>query len=231
MIKQSFRIFIFLLLIPFLSSNSLFSQFLQHDWTQSYSTHETARVLNKEEFALCFGINNYFLAWSDDSTAYDLLTFDIMIRYGIFKDFEFALKYSYPATALVRVKYGILKKPVSIAAEFGIGHYKLTNQDYKTDYIIDLYPGIILEKHLYKGISIFTAPKFIYSFYIADRFAGPPRIPWKTEHCYQYGYAWGIAWGNTKTIFNLENNWYWSKYEKVSYKVHQIGFGITRFFN
>lgn len=225
------KFLIFLILTAlFLTNKTLFSQFLQYDWTQSYSTHETARVLNKEEFAFGFGVNNYGLAERPDSIAHDLLTFDILIRYGILNNFEFALKYSYPAAALVRLKYGILKQPVAIAAEFGIGQYKLTNQNYDTDYILDLYPGIILEKRVYKGISIFAAPKFIYSFFIADRFAPPPRIPWKTERCYQYGYTWGIAWGNAKTIFNLEDNWYWSKYEKLTYRVHQIGFGITRFF-
>jgi len=151
-----------------------------------------------------------------------------MIRYGLLKKVEFALKYSYPATALVRLKYELKKQPLAIAAEFGIGHYKITNQDYKTDYVIDLYPGIIFEKKIYKQFSFYFAPKFIYSFYIADRFAYPPRIPWQTERCYQYGYSWGFAMGH-KTIFNLENNWYWSKYEKVKYKVHQIGFAITRF--
>ncbi|HEX9970712.1 MAG TPA: hypothetical protein VGD14_01450, partial [bacterium] len=190
----------------------------------------TARVLEKGEFAVCFGVNNYFLAWSADSVAYDLLTFDIMLRYGIVNNLEFALKYSYPAAALARLKYGILKKPVAIAAEFGIGRYKMTNQAYRTDCVIDLYPGIIVEKHIYKGISLFAAPKLIYSFYIADRVGQPQSLARKTQRCYQYGYAWGIAWGNKKTSFNLENNWYWSKYEKVTYKVHQIGFGITRFF-
>ena len=230
--KQNFysQIILILIIVTFLQPSSAFSQFLQYDWTQSYSTHETARVLDKEEFAFCFGVNNYRLAGRPDSIAHDLLTFDIMIRYGIVNNFEFALKYSYPSAALVRLKYGLMKAPVAIAAEFGIGQYKLTNQDYDTDYIIDLYPGIILEKQIYKGISLFAAPKFIYSFFIADRFASPPRIPWKIERCYQFGYACGIAWGNKQTSFNLEYNSYWSKYEKAKYKIHQLGFGITRFF-
>ncbi len=231
MSKQNYRFCIFLLIAVLLPSRSSFSQFLQHDWTQSYSTHETARVLDKEEFAFCFGVNNYGLAANPDSIAHDLLTFDIMIRYGIVNNLEFALKYSYPSAALVRLKYGLMKNPVAIAVEFGVGQYKLTNQDYDTDYIIDFYPGIILEKQIYKEISVFAAPKFIYSFFIADRFAYPPRIPWKTERCHQYGYACGIAWGNKQTSFNLEYNSYWSNYEKAKYKVHQFGFGITRFFD
>ena len=206
-------------------------QFLHHDWTQSYSTHETARVLMKEEFAIGFGVNNYHLAANPDSMAHDLLTFDITIRYGILNNLEFALKYTYPAAALVRLKYGLINEPVAIAASFGIGQYKMTRQGHITDYIIDLYPGIILEKQLYKGFSVFAAPKFIYSFFLADRFAYPPRIPWKTERCYQYGYACGIAWGNKQTSLNLEYNSYWSTYEKAKYRIHQIGLGITRFFD
>ncbi len=231
MSKQNYCHYIFLLLVILLPLSPSFSQFLHYDRTQSYSTHETARVLDKEEFAFGFGVNNYFLAWSADSVAYDLLTFDIMLRYGIVKNLEFALKYSYPAAALARMKYGLLKKPVAIAVECGVGSYKMTNQAYRTDRIIDLYPGIIVEKHIYKGISLFAAPKLIYSFYIADRVGQPENMATKTQRCIQYGYAWGIAWGNKKTSFNLENTWYWSKYEKISYKIHQLGFGITRLFD
>lgn len=219
-----------LMMISFLPINALFSQFLHYDKTQSYSTHETARVVEKEQFAFCFGVNNYFLAWSVDSVAYDLLTFDITIRYGIVNNLELALKYSYPAAALARAKYALLNQPVAIAAEFGVGYYRLTNQQYETHRVIDLYPGVIVELPVYQGISIFAAPKLIWSFYTTDRIAPPQSKAGKTERCYQYGYGWGIAWGNKKTSFNLENNWCWSKYEKVRYKVHQIGVGVTRFF-
>ena len=124
-----------------------------------------------------------------DSTGYDLLIYDIMVRYGLFKNFEIALKYSYPSSALIRVKFGLINKPISIATEFGIGQYKLTNKDYKTDYIIDLYPGIILEAKIYKQLSFYFTPKLIYSFYIADRFSKTPRVPWETKKCIQYGYC------------------------------------------
>lgn len=226
----NYRLALFLI-IAVLLPGSLPAQFLQYDWTQSYSTHETARVLNKDEFAFGFGVNNYALAGRPDSISHNLLTFDIMVRYGILDNFEFVLKYSYPAAALVRVKYGILKNPVAVAMELGISQYKLTNQNYDTDYIIDLYPGIILEKQIYKRISIFAAPKFIQSFFISDRFAPPPRARWKTRQCSQYGCAFGIAWGTPKTILNWESNWYLSKLEQARYRIHQIGFGITRFFD
>ena len=220
-----------LLIIALLLPGSLMGQLLHHDWTQSYSTHETARVLDKEEFALCFGVNNYGLAAAPDSTAHSLLTFDILVRYGILNNLEFALKYSYPSAALVRLKYGLIEEPVAIAASFGIGQYKVTRQGHITDYIIDLYPGIILEKQLYKGISIFIGPKLIYSFFITDRFARAPRTPWKTERCYQYGYACGIARGDKQTSINLEYNSYRSMYEKTRYRIHQVGIGVTRFFD
>jgi len=230
MSKQNYRPYIFLLLFVLLPPSPAFTQFLHHDRTQSYSTHETARVLDKGEFAFGFGVNNYFLAWSVDSVAYDLLTFDIMLRYGIVKNLEFALKYSYPAAALARVKYGLLKKPVGIAAVFGIGTYKMTNQAFRTDRVIDLYPGIIVEKHIYKGISAFAAPRLITSFHIPAQRVKSETADDKTHRCFQYGYVWGIAWGNKKTSFILENTWYWSRYKTVSYKIHQLGFGITRFF-
>ena len=229
MSKHNHRLCIFLVLTLSLSAAPVFSQFLHHDWTQSYSVHETARVLEKGEFGLSFGVNNYFLAWSADSVAYDLLTFDIMIRYGMLSRIEFSLKYSYPAAALVGLKYGLVKKPVAIAAKFSLGCYTLTNQDYRTGRVIDFYPGIIFEKLVYKGVSVFAGPKLIYSWHIADRSSDLRGNSRKSGRCNQYGYSWGIAWGNKKTSFTVENNWLWSTYERVTYKIHQIGFGITRF--
>ena len=138
----------FLLVLFFItdSQGQLNGHFFHDDWRQSISTHETARVINKEDFAFCFGVNNYYANWSTHTKGADLLLYDIMIRYGIFKNFEFALKYSYPVSALIKAKYKFVQKPFAIAAEFGIGQYKVTNQEYKTDYIIDLYPGIIKKR-------------------------------------------------------------------------------------
>ena len=212
------------------SQGQLTGHFFHDDWRQSISTHETARVIGKEEFALCFGVNNYYANWSKHTRGADLLLYDIMIRYGILKNLEFGLKYSYSNSALIRLKYGLLKKPIQCSVSFGIGQYKLTNQDYRTDYIIDLYPGLIFESKIYKKLSFYIAPKLIYSLFIADRYADsetPPRKPWQTEKCYQYGYCWGFALGS-KTRFIFENTWHWVNYEGFKYKIHMHGFSITR---
>jgi hypothetical protein len=215
--------------------------------------------LEKDEFAFTFGVNNYFLDWGESSEApraHDLLLFDVILRYGIIKKTEFALKYSYPNTALIRFKYNFIdnykifekfkiiedlkfadklnlnEKAISISAEFGIGQYKLTKQNYVTDYIIDLYPGLIFDLSIYKNISVYFGPKFIYSFYLADRCAKSepiPRTPWKTEKCSQSGYVWGISIGE-RTMFTLENTWHWVNYEGIKYKIHMQGLAITRIF-
>jgi hypothetical protein len=223
------------MIFPFrLNAQSL----LDSNWTQSYSTHETASVLAKDEFALCFGVNNFYQNWSTERIGGDLLLYDIMVRYGVFDNLEVGLKYSHPNAALLRVKRNLLdkyklnlkwtEKPISIAAMFGFAHYKLTNQDYDTDYIIDLYPGLILDMKIYKKLSFYFAPKFIYSFFIVDKWARD-RDPWKTERCYQYGYCWGFSLGE-RTTFTFENTWHWVTHEDVDYKIHMHGVSFTRIF-
>lgn len=235
MFKTKTRLFVLLFSCLFLRAGFLFSQdyldrFLHYDWRQSVSTHETARVLAKEEFGLCFGINNFFANWSTVVRGHDLLLYDIKVRYGLFKNVEVALKYSYPNTALAQIKTSLVKGRFSAAASFGVSHYKLTTQEFKTDYIIDLYPGIILAYQVFKNVSIYAAPKFVYSLFIADRWADyedPPRKPWSIERCTHWGYCYGIALGG-KTRLTLEDTWHWVNYAGVKFRIHMLGIGVTR---
>ncbi len=222
---------VFFAIMQPLYSQEFFDKFLHYDWRQSISTHETARVLEKDQFALTLAVNNYFCCWSKDFISHDLLLYDIVARYGVFKNFEIALKYSYPSTALIRAKYQIsYGKRLSMAVQLGVGQYKLTNQSYKTDYIVDIYPGVNFDLKLYKTFKFYFAPKFIYSLYIADRFAkseNPPRQPWKTDRNRQVGYVWGFSLGK-KTMFTWENTWHWGDNEGIKYKIHQQGISVTR---
>lgn len=206
----------------------LFSQNFPSSWSQSYCTYDIAEVHESSEYSLGFGIDNYCIynrpgEHANDTVAYDNREFDLFAKLGLFKRTEVEIKYSYPTSGLVAIKYQFLNKYIDGALKLGFGYMKGTRTGFITDYVFDFYPTLILSKNLYKEITFYIAPKIIFSIHTRDRQEQSDRKP---IYIFQYGYGVGLSIGDKFSILP-ETNWLFGNNSGVLYTVHQFGVGVN----
>lgn len=204
----------------------LFAQTLPLEWSQSYSTYDRPVVHEPGGYSMGFSINNYAFYVSEeihDSTSYDTRRFDMYAQLGIFKNTELEFKFSYPTCGVISAKYLIARGTAGIAMKMGFGYMKGTRQGFITDYVVDLYPGILLSYTIARNIVLYGAPKVIYSIHIRDRQEPSDREP---RHIFQYGPCIGVAVGDGFTVM-VESNWLWGNNEGIRYTANQFGVGIN----
>jgi hypothetical protein len=214
---------IFILLSVF-----LFSQDFPTSWSQSYGTYDVANVHECRHYSLGFSLNNYCIyqqqgEHAGDTIAYDERRFDIFAKIRLLKNTEFEIKYSYPTSGILSLKYQFLNSCIDGALKCGFGYMKGTRVGKITDYVFDFYPTLIFSKNLFKEVSIFLAPKIIYSIHLKDRQEQSEREP---RYIFQYGYGLGFSLGEKFSIMP-ETNWLFGNDEGKLYTVHQFGVGVN----
>lgn len=202
--------------------SGVFAQSLPDVWSQSYCTFDIATTPNAGSYAIGFGVDNFALYGSADSTAYDTRRFDIFAQYGVAHRFTLELKFSYPTSGVLAGKINLTDYPFDIAVKIGIGYMKGTRIGHITDYVFDFYPTLLFSKKIIKNIHLFYAPKIIYSIHPRDRQEHSHREP---RTIFQYGHGMGVAIGcGFKWI--IEGNWLFADNEGVTYTVNQFGLGV-----
>ncbi len=196
---------------------------LPNSWSQSYSTYDRAGTKGAGHYAIGFGINNYCIYCKNgDTLNYDQRRFDLFAGYGLFKNIDFELKFSWPTAGIVSIKYRFIDASINGALKLGVGYMKGTREKIITDYVYDFYPTLIFSSHLNKSIQFFAAPKIIYSIHTRDRQEHSNRSP---RYIFQYGLGIGITFGNEFLIIP-ESNWLLGNNSGTSYIVNQFGLGI-----
>jgi hypothetical protein len=195
------------------------AQFLPDVWSQSYCTYDIADVMPGNGYSLGFSINNYCL-WSHDpdSVSYDQRRFDIFANIALAEKVEFGIKYSYPTSGILEIKYQYLSTPVNGAFKLGLGYMKGTRIGLITDYIFDIYPAFIFDKPITSNIGFYVAPKVIYSIHLRDRQEHSTRPP---DYLFQYGLGLGLYFGHGFMIMP-EGNWLRGQ-RGGDYTVNQFG--------
>jgi hypothetical protein len=211
------------LIILFLVSYSVVSaQNLPDSWSQSYCTYDIGETIEVGAYSLGFGVNNYCI-YRLDSLNYDERRFDLFAKIGILKNTEFEIKYSYPTSGLIAIKYQFLREITETAFKLGFSYMKGTRVNFITDYVYDFYPTLIVSKNLYKSIKFFIAPKIIYSIHTRDRQEHSEREP---QHIFQYGFGLGFSIGKNFTLLP-ETNWLHGDNMGTEYIVNQFGLGVN----
>ncbi len=214
----------FLILAAGVLPSAFFGQNLPITWSQSYGTYDLSRACRRGSYAVGFGVNNFALyAPSDDSVAYDERRFDLWAKYGLDQDWEFELKYSHPTCLVLALKHQLMVHPVAAAAKLGFGYMKGTRANYLTDYVYDLYPGVIMDHALAGPFRIYAAPRAIFSIHQKDRQEHTKR---PLRFIQQYGFGLGVRAEGDFAVA-LESNWFWANNEGVTYIVNQFGIGIN----
>lgn len=215
---------VFLILTAALLPGALWGQNLPITWSQSYGSYDLARACRQGSYALGFGVNNFALYDpSDDSVAFDERRFDIWGKYGLGHQWEFELKYSHPTCLVLATKHELTALPFGSAVKLGFGYMKGTRANYLTDYVYDIYPGLILDHALAGPIRICVSPRAIFSIHQKDRqehTQRPLRFIW------QYGFGLGVRTEGDFAVA-LESNWFWANNEGVTYIVNQFGIGLN----
>lgn len=202
----------------------LFSQDLPDSWSQSYCTYDVGAAHAPATYSLGFGIDNYCIYQHDNDTiAYDERRFDIFARLGLFKKIEMEIKYSYPTSGILGIKYQLLENYIDAALKLGFGYMKGTRVGTITDYVYDFYATFIFSKPFYKNAALYIAPKIIYSIHARDRQEHSDRA---AVHIFQYGFGIGVALGKNFVLLP-ETNWLWGDNEGVSYIVNQFGIAVN----
>ncbi|UCG91537.1 MAG: hypothetical protein JSV97_10715 [candidate division WOR-3 bacterium] len=201
----------------------VFSQDFPDSWSQSYCTYDIGVAHAAATYSLGFGIDNYCIYERDNDTiAYDERRFDIFARLGLVKKIEMEIKYSYPTSGIVGIKYQLLENYIDGALKLGFGYMKGTRVGKITDYVFDFYSTFIFSKRFYKNVALYIAPKIIYSIHARDRQEHSDRA---AVHIFQYGFCIGVALGKNFVILP-ETNWLYGDNEGVSYVVNQFGIGV-----
>ncbi len=209
--------FLGFILVPLLGQN------LPISWSQSYCTYDMAEAYEPGQYSLGFGIDNYCIFSREyDTTAYDERRFDIFARLGVINNAEFEVKYSYPTAGVLAFKYQFYTGSLDAAFKFGLGYMKGTREGYITDYVFDFYPTLILSKDILQKISLYFAPKLIYSIHPRDRQEHSSREP---THVFQYGFGLGVAFGHRFRILP-EINWLHGSVNEADYIISQFGIGV-----
>lgn len=202
----------------------LFSQDFPDAWSQSYCTYDIGEAIEPGKYSFGFGIDNYCIYDRDhDTIAYDERRFDIFAKLGLFRKIEMEIKYSYPTTGIIAIKYHLLDEYIDAALKFGFGYMKGTRSGKITDYVFDFYPALILSKQFYKNWTLYFTPKIIYSIHARDRQEHSDRAP---VYIFQYGFGIGVALGKNFVVLP-ETNWLWGDNEGVLYIVNQFGIGVN----
>jgi hypothetical protein len=202
---------------------TIVAQCLPDDWSQSYCTYDAPEVFGPGEYGIGFAIDNYTIYSSEnDSVAYDTRRFDVYAAYGVLKNLEVGLKFSYPTAGVIEAQYQFLHGTYAGALKFGFGYMKGTRSVFIHDYVYDFYPTLLLSIRLRKCIRFFWAPKIIYSLHTKDRFEDSDRQP---VSIFQYGYGVGFKVGE-RFAFMPEANWLFGNNEGVHFTVNQFGLGI-----
>lgn len=199
------------------------AQNLPYSWSPSYCTYDLAGLYPPGVYGIGFGLDNFCIYAHPDSLSWDEKRFDIWARCGIFKRTEFELKYSYPTSGLISVKWRLFEKTAGAALKLGAGYMKSTRVNMITDYIYDLYPSLIVSRRIYRSLALFIAPKLIYSYHVRDRQEHSHRQP---RGIFHYGYGLGLALGENFKIMT-ETNWLWGKNGATDYMVNQFGLGVN----
>lgn len=207
----------------FLSLMTITGQCLPDDWSQSYCTYDIPEVLAPGKYSIGFAIDNYTIYSAEsDTTAYDTRRFDIYAAYGLLKNMEVGVKFSYPTAGVIEVQYQLLHGRYTGGLKLGVGYMKGTRDGYITDYVYDIYPTLILGVRLNDMIRLYWAPKVIYSLHTRDRQEISDRQP---VSILQYGHGMGFMIGD-RFVFMPETNWLFGNNEGVYYTVNQFGIGI-----
>ncbi len=195
------------------------AQFLPDVWSQSYCTYDVAEALAENGYSLGFSIDNYCL-WSHDpeSTSYDERRFSLFAHIAIARRLECGIKYSYPTSGILEVKYQYLSAPLNGAVKLGIGYMKGTRIGFITDYVFDIYPVLMFDTPITSKIGVYFAPKVIYSIHLRDRQEHSTRPP---NYLFQYGLGLGFYFGDRFMIMP-ESNWLRGRKEG-DYTVNQFG--------
>lgn len=202
----------------------LLGQQLPLEWSQSYSTYDIAGVHDPGAYSFGFAIDNYALySSSSDSIAYDTRRFDIFARIGVFKNFEFEIKFSSPTSGVIAGKYKFWSGFLDAAFKIGFGYMKGTRIGFLTDYVFDFYPTLFFTRKISEKIKIYYAPRIIYSVHPRDRQEHSTREP---RDIFQFGHGLGIAIGDDFMIMP-EGNWLFGDNEGVKYTVNQFGLGVS----
>ncbi|OGC43777.1 hypothetical protein A2Y85_04550 [candidate division WOR-3 bacterium RBG_13_43_14] len=209
----------FIILLPFMLS---FAQFLPDVWSQSYCTYDIAEVMPVNGYSLGFSINNYCL-WSHDpdSVSYDQRRFDLFAHLTLAHKLEFGIKYSYPTSGILELKYQYLSDPLNGAVKLGISYMKGTRIGLITDYVFDIYPTLVFDKPITSMIGVYIAPKVIYSIHLRDRQEHSTRPP---HYLFQYGLGLGFYFGN-RFIIMPESNWLRGR-DEGDYTINQFGLAV-----
>lgn len=199
------------------------AQYFPDDWSQSYCTYDAPEVFEQGKYGIGFAIDNYTIYSAEsDTLAYDTRRFDIYAAYGLFKNVEVGVKFSYPTAGVVEAQYQFLHGTYAGALKFGFGYMKGTRSVLIHDYVYDFYPTLLLSVRLKSWIRFYLAPKIIYSLHTKDRFEDTDRQP---VSVFQYGYGVGFKIGE-RFAFMPEANWVFGDNEGVHYKVNQFGLGV-----
>ncbi len=202
---------------------TVIAQTLPVDWSQSYCTYDVPDVFDQGEYGIGFSVNNYTIYSSElDTQAYDTRRFDIYAAYGVLKNVEVGLKFSYPTAGVAEAQYQFLHGKFAGALKFGFGYMKGTREGYITDYVYDFYPTLLLGLGLKEYIRFYWAPKVIFSLHARDRQEVSDRQP---VSVFQYGYGIGFKIGK-RFAFMPEANWLFGTKEGVKYTVNQFGLGV-----
>lgn len=198
------------------------AQFLPDLWSQSYCTYDIAQTMPRGGYSLGFSIDNYCL-WSHDpdSVSYDQRRFDLFAEIALARNFEFGIKYSYPTSGLLEIKYRFLSTPLDGAFKFGTAYMKGTRIGLITDYVFDIYPCFIFSKAITSNIGFYIAPKVIYSIHLRDREEHSTRPP---DYVFQYGLGLGLYFGDDFMIMP-ESNWL-RGHRGGDYTVNQFGIAV-----
>ncbi|UCC12442.1 MAG: hypothetical protein JSW02_02595 [candidate division WOR-3 bacterium] len=201
----------------------IIAQTLPADWSQSYCTYDVPEVFEPGEYGIGFAIDNYTIySGVADTVAYDTRRFDIYASYGLFKNVEVGVKYSYPTAGVLEAQYQFLHGKYASAIKLGFGYMKGTREGYITDYVYDVYPTLLLGLCAKKCIKLYWAPKIIYSLHMRDRQEDSDRQP---VSVFQYGHGVGLKIGD-RFAFMPEANWLFGVNEGVKYTVNQFGLGV-----